>query len=280
MSELNKQIVSFTSLFSCSAYIFYKSFLSKCNLSSWITRTVFNASCALSFITSIFPQGPHMVTEELHSISFETQVCLYGLTINLEVSIQDRLSGVGVKGIFQQFVEVQECWATPQVCLPSVRLSALTTRFPELLEKKSMLWEEREAEKTKAQHSTNTFLSSTYTQHSLSPPDQLLACGDDFQCQPAAQRVGLDYLVQSVNQWSSGRSSACKYQLPAFAHLYYLVTKYIKYKKRRISLLSWPYFCHVHCYRHRTLLLFSLSLFPCPDIKTTCTLSFSSCSLK
>ncbi|OXB55165.1 hypothetical protein ASZ78_009172 [Callipepla squamata] len=30
--------------------------------------------------------GPHMVTEELHSISFETQVCLYGLTINLETS--------------------------------------------------------------------------------------------------------------------------------------------------------------------------------------------------
>uniref|UniRef100_A0A8U7M4H1 Signal transducer and activator of transcription 4 n=1 Tax=Corvus moneduloides TaxID=1196302 RepID=A0A8U7M4H1_CORMO len=31
-------------------------------------------------------EGPHMVTEELHSISFETQVCLYGLTINLETS--------------------------------------------------------------------------------------------------------------------------------------------------------------------------------------------------
>uniref|UniRef100_A0A8C2TCU7 Signal transducer and activator of transcription n=1 Tax=Coturnix japonica TaxID=93934 RepID=A0A8C2TCU7_COTJA len=31
-------------------------------------------------------KGPHMVTEELHSISFETQVCLYGLTINLETS--------------------------------------------------------------------------------------------------------------------------------------------------------------------------------------------------
>uniref|UniRef100_A0A7M4EY19 Signal transducer and activator of transcription n=1 Tax=Crocodylus porosus TaxID=8502 RepID=A0A7M4EY19_CROPO len=31
-------------------------------------------------------EGPHMVTEELHSISFETQVCLYGLTIDLETS--------------------------------------------------------------------------------------------------------------------------------------------------------------------------------------------------
>ncbi|NXS68220.1 STAT4 protein, partial [Pandion haliaetus] len=31
-------------------------------------------------------EGSHMVTEELHSISFETQVCLYGLTINLETS--------------------------------------------------------------------------------------------------------------------------------------------------------------------------------------------------
>ncbi|XP_060113043.1 signal transducer and activator of transcription 4-like [Heteronotia binoei] len=31
-------------------------------------------------------EGPQMVTEELHSISFETQVCLYGLTIDLEVS--------------------------------------------------------------------------------------------------------------------------------------------------------------------------------------------------
>uniref|UniRef100_A0A4X2LFX3 Signal transducer and activator of transcription n=1 Tax=Vombatus ursinus TaxID=29139 RepID=A0A4X2LFX3_VOMUR len=29
-------------------------------------------------------EGPHMVTEELHSISFETQICLYGLTIDLE----------------------------------------------------------------------------------------------------------------------------------------------------------------------------------------------------
>lgn len=26
-----------------------------------------------------------MVTEELHSIAFETQICLYGLTIELEV---------------------------------------------------------------------------------------------------------------------------------------------------------------------------------------------------
>ncbi|XP_053129532.1 signal transducer and activator of transcription 4 isoform X3 [Hemicordylus capensis] len=31
-------------------------------------------------------EGPQMVTEELHSISFETQVCLYGLTIDLETS--------------------------------------------------------------------------------------------------------------------------------------------------------------------------------------------------
>nr|AAP92592.1 Ab2-131 [Rattus norvegicus] len=30
--------------------------------------------------------GCHMVTEELHSITFETQICLYGLTINLETS--------------------------------------------------------------------------------------------------------------------------------------------------------------------------------------------------
>nr|XP_034353953.1 signal transducer and activator of transcription 4 isoform X2 [Arvicanthis niloticus] len=31
-------------------------------------------------------EGCHMVTEELHSITFETQICLYGLTINLETS--------------------------------------------------------------------------------------------------------------------------------------------------------------------------------------------------
>lgn len=111
------------------------SFLSKCDLSSWITKTVLNTKCALSFITSLLPQGPHMVTEELHSISFETQVCLYGLTINLEVSIRDTFSGARVKGIFQQFIEEQLCWARPQVCLPSVRPSAVTTGFPELLEK-------------------------------------------------------------------------------------------------------------------------------------------------
>ncbi|XP_006878813.1 PREDICTED: signal transducer and activator of transcription 4 [Elephantulus edwardii] len=29
-------------------------------------------------------EGSHMVTEELHSITFETQICLYGLTIDLE----------------------------------------------------------------------------------------------------------------------------------------------------------------------------------------------------
>lgn len=47
MLELNKQIVSFTSFCSCFAYIFDMSFLSKCNLSSWITKTVLNANCAL-----------------------------------------------------------------------------------------------------------------------------------------------------------------------------------------------------------------------------------------
>ncbi|XP_041524203.1 signal transducer and activator of transcription 4-like [Microtus oregoni] len=31
-------------------------------------------------------EGCHMVTEELHSIAFETQICLYGLTIDLETS--------------------------------------------------------------------------------------------------------------------------------------------------------------------------------------------------
>ncbi|XP_032210116.1 signal transducer and activator of transcription 4 isoform X5 [Mustela erminea] len=31
-------------------------------------------------------EGCHMVTEELHSITFETQICLYGLTIDLETS--------------------------------------------------------------------------------------------------------------------------------------------------------------------------------------------------
>nr|XP_020658571.1 signal transducer and activator of transcription 4 [Pogona vitticeps] len=31
-------------------------------------------------------EGPHMVTEELHCITFETQVCLYGLTIDMETS--------------------------------------------------------------------------------------------------------------------------------------------------------------------------------------------------
>lgn len=38
---------------------------------------------ALSYPTL---QGPQIVTEELHSISFETRVCLYGLTLDLEVS--------------------------------------------------------------------------------------------------------------------------------------------------------------------------------------------------
>ncbi|XP_021103392.1 signal transducer and activator of transcription 4 isoform X4 [Heterocephalus glaber] len=31
-------------------------------------------------------EGSHVVTEELHSITFETQICLYGLTIDLETS--------------------------------------------------------------------------------------------------------------------------------------------------------------------------------------------------
>ncbi|XP_033612223.1 signal transducer and activator of transcription 4 isoform X3 [Fukomys damarensis] len=31
-------------------------------------------------------EGPHVVTEELHSIAFEAQICLYGLTIDLETS--------------------------------------------------------------------------------------------------------------------------------------------------------------------------------------------------
>ncbi|XP_074255447.1 signal transducer and activator of transcription 4 [Saimiri boliviensis] len=31
-------------------------------------------------------EGCHMVTEELHSITFETQICLYGLTMDLETS--------------------------------------------------------------------------------------------------------------------------------------------------------------------------------------------------
>ncbi|XP_004674488.1 PREDICTED: signal transducer and activator of transcription 4 [Condylura cristata] len=31
-------------------------------------------------------EGCHMVTEELHSIAFETQICLYGLTIDVETS--------------------------------------------------------------------------------------------------------------------------------------------------------------------------------------------------
>ena len=59
-----------------------------------------NANCIHSFITCLLPQGPHMVTEELHSISFETQVCLYGLTINLEVSIPARFSRARIKTIF------------------------------------------------------------------------------------------------------------------------------------------------------------------------------------
>lgn len=43
-----------------------------------------------------------MVTEELHSITFETQICLYGLTIDLEVGISRNIyyllvtfSGIG-----------------------------------------------------------------------------------------------------------------------------------------------------------------------------------------
>lgn len=87
--------------------------------------------------------------------------------------------------------------------------------------KRSLCFGKKERLKTQSTHSTNTFLSSIYTGHSFSPPDQLLACGDDFQCQPTAQRMGLHYLVQPVNQWPSGRSSVCKYWLSAFSHLYY-----------------------------------------------------------
>uniref|UniRef100_A0A8B9U7A0 Signal transducer and activator of transcription n=1 Tax=Anas zonorhyncha TaxID=75864 RepID=A0A8B9U7A0_9AVES len=45
-----------------------------------------NGSLSVEFRHLVSLTGPHMVTEELHSISFETQVCLYGLTINLETS--------------------------------------------------------------------------------------------------------------------------------------------------------------------------------------------------
>lgn len=67
--------------------------------------------------------------------------------------------------------------------------------------------------------STNTFLGSSYIPHSFFPLDQLFACGDDFQCQPTTQRVGLYYLVQSVNQRSSGRSSVHEYWLSVFSLL-------------------------------------------------------------
>ena len=44
--------------------------------------------CICKITIYFFPrQGCHMVTEELHSITFETQICLYGLTIDLEVGV-------------------------------------------------------------------------------------------------------------------------------------------------------------------------------------------------
>lgn len=64
-----------------------------------------------------------MVTEELHSISFETQVCLYGLTINLEVSIRARFFEARIKRVFQQLTEEQSCWAKPQVSILDVIFS-------------------------------------------------------------------------------------------------------------------------------------------------------------
>lgn len=69
-------------------------------------------ACICSFIIYLFSQGPHMVTEELHSISFETQVCLYGLTINLEVSILDRFSVATTKNHFPFATYEQLCWAS------------------------------------------------------------------------------------------------------------------------------------------------------------------------
>uniref|UniRef100_A0A8D0H702 Signal transducer and activator of transcription n=1 Tax=Sphenodon punctatus TaxID=8508 RepID=A0A8D0H702_SPHPU len=45
-----------------------------------------NGSLSVEFRHLVSLLGPHMVTEELHSITFETQVCLYGLTIDLETS--------------------------------------------------------------------------------------------------------------------------------------------------------------------------------------------------
>lgn len=35
-----------------------------------------------------------MVTEELHSITFEAQICLYGLTIDLEVGVSRNIHSV------------------------------------------------------------------------------------------------------------------------------------------------------------------------------------------
>lgn len=117
---------------------------------------------------------------------------------------------------FQQFIEVQLCWGTPQACLSSVRSSAVTTgrhKISRTFGKELCALEKKKKKKRlkKPKHSTNTFLSSIYSQYWFSPPDQLFACGDDFQCQPTAQRMGLYYLVQSVNQRSSGRSLVCKY---------------------------------------------------------------------
>uniref|UniRef100_A0A8C5LAF7 Signal transducer and activator of transcription n=1 Tax=Jaculus jaculus TaxID=51337 RepID=A0A8C5LAF7_JACJA len=44
-----------------------------------------NGSLSVEF-RHLVSLGCHMVTEELHSITFETQICLYGLTIDLETS--------------------------------------------------------------------------------------------------------------------------------------------------------------------------------------------------
>jgi len=105
MPILNKQIISFTSFFSCSAYTFDAGCLSGlCHLSSRIAKSAKRQLCAHSCVPCLLPQGPHMVTEELHSISFETQVCLYGLTINLEVSTLAGFSGAKIKSLFQQFM--------------------------------------------------------------------------------------------------------------------------------------------------------------------------------
>jgi len=42
----------------------------------------------ISFFYYYFLQGPLIVTEELHSLSFETQLCQPGLVIDLEVCLR------------------------------------------------------------------------------------------------------------------------------------------------------------------------------------------------